>query len=156
MKIKGPINQGLVFGGLYFKNYGICCRYKSLGAWKRPQWRREHPGDFVPLSEVEPSIASENETDVKTSLKTSGPYLPATPAGEKTLSTARPMARSIAYWTTKTEVLRRPQCAIAIGRWMSTPKPTTTSTTLITITAGELSGMASLPCQRCSESARAV
>ena len=63
------------------------------------------PRRFRPLSEVEPSVAPENETDVETSLKTPGPNPPATPANETTLSAAQPVARPIAYRTTKTEVL---------------------------------------------------
>ncbi|MGH7211980.1 MAG: hypothetical protein ACREF1_11045 [Acetobacteraceae bacterium] len=114
MKINGPINDGLVFEGLYFRNNGICCWYKSLGAWKRPQWRKDNPGDFVPLSEVEPSIAAENETRVKTSLKTPCPYPPATPGSEKAIST-RPVARAIAYRTTKAEVLDRAKAAVETG-----------------------------------------
>jgi hypothetical protein len=115
MIINGPINQGLVFDGLYFRSSGACCQYKSLGAWKRPQWRKTHPGDFVRLSEVEPSIASENEIDVTTSLKTPGPNPAATPANEKALSTARPVARPIAYRTTKAEVLNRARAALETG-----------------------------------------
>jgi hypothetical protein len=115
MKINGPINQGLVFDGLYFRFSGACCRYKSLGAWKRPQWRKDHPDDFVPLSEVEPSIASENETDVETSLKTRGPNPLATPANETMLSAPRPVAGFIQYRTTKTEVLNRAKAALESG-----------------------------------------
>ena len=115
MKINGPIDEGLVFDGLYFRISGACCQYKSLGAWKRPQWRKDHPGDFVPLSEVEPSVAPENETDVETSLKTPGPNPPATPANETTLSAAQPVARPIAYRTTKTEVLNLARAALESG-----------------------------------------
>lgn len=115
MKINGPINQGLVFDDLYFRSYGACCRYKSLGARKRPQWRKDHPGDFVPLSDVEPSIASENETDVKTNLKTPGPNPPAAPDNEQTLPAARPVARPVAYGTTKAEALNRARTALQTG-----------------------------------------
>ena len=115
MKLNGAINQGLVFDGLYFRSNGACCQYKSLGAWKRPQWRRDNPDEFVPLSEIEPSDASESETDVKPSLKAPDPYPPATPANEKMLSTTRPVARPIEYRITKTEVLNRVRAALEAG-----------------------------------------
>jgi hypothetical protein len=115
MKINGAINPGLVFDGLYFKHSGPCCEYKSLGEWKRPQWRRKHPDEFVPLSEIEQSDASESETDVKPSLKTLGPNPPATLANENMLSAARPVARPIAYRITKTEVLNRARAALETG-----------------------------------------
>ena len=115
MKINGPINQGLVFDGFYFRFSRACCQYKSLGAWKRPQWRKDHPDDFIPLLEVEPSIASKNETDVETSLKTRGPNPPATPANETMLSAPRLAAGFIQYRTTKTEVLNLARAALETG-----------------------------------------
>jgi hypothetical protein len=115
MKLNGAINPGLVFDGLYFRSNGACCQYKSLGAWKRPQWRRNNPDEFVLLSEVEPSIASENKTDVNPSLKAPDPYPQATPANEKIFSATRPVARPIEYRITKTEVLNRARVALESG-----------------------------------------
>ena len=115
MKIKGPIDEGRVFDGLYFGSNPVCCWYKRLETWKRPQWRKDHPDEFVPLSEIEPSDASERENDVKPSLKTPNPNPPATPANEKMLSTTRPIARPIEYRITKTEVLNRVKAALEAG-----------------------------------------
>lgn len=62
MKIEGKIDKALIFDGHYFKNPNACGRYKSLGTWKRTQWLKDHPGDFIPLSDLETSSASDDKT----------------------------------------------------------------------------------------------
>ena len=97
VKIEGPIRKGLIFAGLYFRTGNACCRYKSLGPWKRPQWRKDNPDDFVLLSDLQPNTASleENETSA------------APPP--------RPVAPTVAYGITKAEVLSRAKAAIEAG-----------------------------------------
>lgn len=97
MKIEGAINKGLVFDGLYFKNAAVCCQYKSLGSWKRPQWQKDHPDDFVRLSDLQPNTASlvKHETSAA--------------------SPPPPVARNVAWGATKAEVLSRAKAAVEAG-----------------------------------------
>ena len=97
MKIEGAINKGLIFDGLYFKTFNASGRYKALGAWKRAQWRKDHPDDFIPVSDLEPDTTAVMESEA----------CAASPPG--------PVARTVAFGTTKAEVLSRAKAAIEAG-----------------------------------------
>ena len=97
VKIEGPISKGLIFDGLYFRTANACCRYKSLGPWKRAQWRKDNPDDFVLLSDLQLHTPPPEENETSAS------------------SPTRPVAPTDACGITKAEVLSRAKAAIEAG-----------------------------------------
>jgi hypothetical protein len=95
VKIEGPIRNGLIFDGLYFRTANACGRYKSLGPWKRAQWRKDNPDDFVLLSDLQLNTAP--------------------PEQNETSASPRPVAPTVAYGITKAEVLSHAKAAIEAG-----------------------------------------
>jgi hypothetical protein len=75
-----PINKGLIFQGLYFTNFNACCRYKGTATAQKPKWLKDHPNDFIRLSDIQGTAAAsavESVTDVGTVAAAPSPNPPA-------------------------------------------------------------------------------